>query len=133
MIQENAANCIAILVDRRTGREYNISRFATSLGRDQGSDFALSDDKTVSRHHATITFADGKFHILDLASKNGTKINGCRLSERTELVSGDEITIGLSQLIFVLLPNHCLESTKAGVKTETIRKPARNIIPALSY
>jgi pSer/pThr/pTyr-binding forkhead associated (FHA) protein len=54
------------------------------IGRDQAADVALSWDGTVSRSHATIVVTAGRAALVDLASRNGTFING-------ERVEADEV------------------------------------------
>lgn len=49
-----------------------------TVGRDPGNDIILRDPK-VSRHHAEIVFERGFFVMHDLASANGTYINGRRV------------------------------------------------------
>jgi uncharacterized ubiquitin-like protein YukD len=51
--------------------------------------------RTVSRRHATVEHRDG-YVVMDLASINGTFLNGKRLAPRmpAKLSSGDEILIG---------------------------------------
>ena len=49
-----------------------------TLGRDPGNDIILRDPK-VSRHHAEIVFERGFFVLHDLASANGTFVNGKRI------------------------------------------------------
>jgi len=49
-----------------------------TVGRDPGNDIILRDPK-VSRHHAEIVFERGFFVLHDLASANGTYINGKRI------------------------------------------------------
>jgi pSer/pThr/pTyr-binding forkhead associated (FHA) protein len=49
-----------------------------TIGRDPGNDIILRDPK-VSRHHAEIVFERGFFVLHDLASANGTYINGKRV------------------------------------------------------
>lgn len=49
-----------------------------TLGRDPGNDIILRDPK-VSRHHAEIAFERGFFVLHDLASANGTYVNGKRV------------------------------------------------------
>lgn len=46
-----------------------------TLGRDPGNDIILRDPK-VSRHHSEIVFERGFFVLHDLASANGTYVNG---------------------------------------------------------
>lgn len=49
-----------------------------TVGRDPGNDIILRDPK-VSRHHAEIVFERGFFVLHDLASANGTYVNGKRV------------------------------------------------------
>src|SRR5918993_5793549 len=49
-----------------------------TAGRDPGNDIILPDPK-VSRHHAEIVFERGFFVLHDLASANGTYVNGKRI------------------------------------------------------
>jgi pSer/pThr/pTyr-binding forkhead associated (FHA) protein len=49
-----------------------------TLGRDPGNDIILRDPK-VSRHHSEIVFERGFFVLHDLASANGTYVNGKRV------------------------------------------------------
>ncbi len=63
-----------------------------SLGRDPGNDVVL-DDPNVSRFHAEVIPVDGAFEIVDLGSRNGTRVEG-RLVQRGPLEVGSEIGIG---------------------------------------
>lgn len=63
------------------------------IGRLSSSDLPLSDG-TVSRLHARLFFWEGTFHIEDLGSRGGTKVNGARVENHTRLDPGDEIRIG---------------------------------------
>lgn len=49
-----------------------------TVGRDPGNDIILRDPK-VSRHHAEVVFERGFFVLHDLASANGTYVNGKRI------------------------------------------------------
>ena len=66
------------------------------IGRVSDVDLLLLDEK-VSRKHAKISTHGGKVAIEDLASKNGTFVNGERI-RTTELKEGDEIVIGTSKI-----------------------------------
>lgn len=50
-------------------------------------------DPSVSRRHAQITFRDGVWVIRDLASTNGTSVNGVRVG-RMALHIGDIVALG---------------------------------------
>ena len=56
-------------------------------------------DSNVSRRHAELTRNAAGWHIADLGSTNGTRVNGMRVSEQ-DLANGDAITMGLVTLTF---------------------------------
>jgi hypothetical protein len=62
------------------------------VGRHPACDVVL-DDPTVSRRHAELAFRAGTWILRDLASKNGTTVNGTQVG-RTTLRPGDLITLG---------------------------------------
>lgn len=66
-------------------------------GRDAGCSLVIDAD-TVSRRHARITVAAGSVIIEDLASTNGTQINGKRITVPTALEPGSELLLGTEVL-----------------------------------
>lgn len=69
------------------------------IGRDPNfCDIVLSDE-SVSRQHAKIRREGDEFFIYDLASTNGTFVNG-ELVIRAPLRDGDRISMGNTELIF---------------------------------
>ncbi len=68
------------------------------IGRSPSNDIVLKEPK-VSRKHAEIQYAAGKYIILDLESSNGTFVGGKKVSEHT-LQPNDEITIGNTKMVF---------------------------------
>jgi pSer/pThr/pTyr-binding forkhead associated (FHA) protein/S1-C subfamily serine protease len=62
------------------------------IGR-QDADLLL-DDPQVSRRHAVVRAIDGELEVEDLASANGTFVNGVRVDGPQRLGPGDEIAIG---------------------------------------
>jgi hypothetical protein len=75
------------------GASHALSR-ALILGRQKGVD-VLVDDIGASREHAKVFQQDGDYFVIDLNSRNGTKVNGQTVS-RHRLKHGDLITIGKS-------------------------------------
>ena len=74
-------------VDPRAGEQLVI-------GRDESCDLTLADEKA-SRRHAQLTVgADGIPVLEDLASTNGTYVDGRRISAPVALESGRSFTIG---------------------------------------
>ena len=63
-----------------------------TIGRSPDSDVAINDPR-VSRSHARIDFAGGRFVLEDLGSTNGTTLNGEPLSAPAALTDGDAISL----------------------------------------
>jgi len=76
------------------GSEYVLSKDCTSIGRALDSDVVV-DDRLASRRHARVDREHGQFVITDCGSRNGTFLNGQRISEPHVLRDGDELQIGL--------------------------------------
>jgi len=68
------------------------------IGREEDCDFAIDDDE-LSRRHAAISFRDdGRAELRDLESRNGTYVNGRRITAPVLLDGGEEIRIGKTVL-----------------------------------
>ena len=84
---------------RDQGKHFQLTNSVMRIGRDAANDIQLFDSEA-SRSHAEVRVADGKVReLVDLASSNGTRINGNRVKRQT-LVSGDRIEIGQTLLIY---------------------------------
>ena len=66
------------------------------IGRSPRQATFLVDDKTLSREHARLFGADGVLYIEDLATTNGTRVNGRQIPSRTPvpLTEGDALELG---------------------------------------
>ncbi len=69
------------------------------IGSKRGNDIVIPQPD-VSRAHAILDVTDGSFHITDLKSKNGTRING-QLVASAEAHCGDEIMLSSARLMIV--------------------------------
>jgi pSer/pThr/pTyr-binding forkhead associated (FHA) protein len=58
----------------------------------------------MSQRHLRIQFARGRFHVIDLDSTNGTRVNGVEVVE-AELVNGDRIQAGAHVLQILIERN----------------------------
>jgi tetratricopeptide (TPR) repeat protein len=67
--------------------------FPIVLGREGSSGLALRDG-SVSRLHARIDFADGKFVLSDFGSRNGTRLDGIAIGDAIVLGERGEIGLG---------------------------------------
>ncbi len=81
------------------GRDQVLGAAPCTVGRDPGADFTL-DDTLVSRRHFRVLQESGVYWVEDLGSTNGTLING-RRSQRVQLVDGDLILVGGTEVAFV--------------------------------
>src|ERR1700730_12002216 len=78
----------------RERQAVDIDRARITIGRVAENDLQLADDK-VSRHHAVIERQDGGRVVLhDLGSRNGTFVDGVRLSGSRVLVGGEQLRFG---------------------------------------
>ena len=80
-------------------REIALVRGAHLLGRAPDVTICV-DDSGVSRHHARITIGPQGAVLEDLASKNGTMLNGKPLQAPATLVDGSLIVLGATALKF---------------------------------
>jgi S1-C subfamily serine protease len=78
-------------------QEYDISPGGVTIGRGAENDLVLPGEQT-SRHHARVWETEGTVYIRDLGSKNGTLVNGRRISGDALLRAGDRIHIGRAVL-----------------------------------
>lgn len=83
----------------KEGRVYEIKTPFSLIGRKYGD--ILIEDEMVSKKHAQIDIiGDDIFYIKDLASTNGTYVNGNKISYY-KLKEGDKIKIGNTILKFL--------------------------------
>lgn len=94
---------VGVLVVARgpiAGSRYLLDEAVTTAGRHPDSNIFL-DDVTVSRRHAEVDRTPEGYVLRDVASLNGTYVNGERV-ERHDLRDGDVVQIGLYRLTFLL-------------------------------
>jgi hypothetical protein len=83
-----------------------------TIGRSPDNDVVVHDSYVSRRHGAILVHAGNFCELHDTASKNGTFLNGRKISGPTRLNTGDEIRMCDRQLVFVAkneppeLPNH---------------------------
>jgi hypothetical protein len=92
-----ASSTYQLVVDNGTISEaHTISQTQLYLGRDDKGNNIILMDHLVSRNHARINYTNRHFYITDLASSNGTKVNGhfIKKPDYPITVDKDIITIG---------------------------------------
>jgi DNA-binding winged helix-turn-helix (wHTH) protein len=71
----------------------------TVIGRDPTTGICI-DSLKVSRHHARIVVTGERARVEDLDSKNGTEVNGRRISGAADLADGDRIGVAHEVVVF---------------------------------
>jgi pSer/pThr/pTyr-binding forkhead associated (FHA) protein len=88
-------------VSKPSGRELiPLSGQRVTLGKAATNEVSLAHDETVSRLHAVLENLGFAWSIRDMGSRNGTYLNGEKITAERVLRSGDEVRVGKSRLIF---------------------------------
>lgn len=91
---------LTLVMDRKPVRVFDVNSSVVNIGRAKEMQLMI-DDTSVSRRQAQIRFgAAGGWTIEDLASINGTFLNGQRLTSVQPLKRGDEVSFGKFSLFF---------------------------------
>jgi pSer/pThr/pTyr-binding forkhead associated (FHA) protein len=98
------------------GAQFPVERPVIHIGRSAENDVRLADD-SVSGAHATLVRRGAVWHLIDLASTNGTFVDGKR-------IDGEEIIQGSAEIRFggVTVMFRPGRSTETGPHTETMRE-----------
>jgi DNA-binding CsgD family transcriptional regulator len=95
--------------DMRIQSLEGLSRIA--IGRTEDNDLTLGWDPEVSRTHAQLELVGGGWTLVDEGlSRNGSFVNGERVTGRRRLDDGDSLRLGHCSLLF-RAPPHPAEST----------------------
>lgn len=81
-------------------REWNPKDFPCFIGRNSFVAQIAVPDSCASRIHARLYIESGILTITDEGATNGTIVNGERISVPTQLLSGDQVTIGETIMCF---------------------------------
>lgn len=77
----------------RRGETFAVADEVT-VGRAGGCTLVLADDTFVSQVHGRVFRRDGDTLVEDLGSKNGTFVNGTRITAPTKVRKGDRVQFG---------------------------------------
>lgn len=90
----------SILVIQGTDKDraFDLYDSENFLGRQNGA--VKLSDATVSRRHAKLTPANGRWVLEDLGSANGTYLNGVKVTKPAEVKRGDQIRCGSTLMVF---------------------------------
>ncbi|HEU5056197.1 MAG TPA: GGDEF domain-containing protein, partial [Kofleriaceae bacterium] len=88
---------IIVLAGQNVGEMYKVASEQITLGRGGGADVRLVDEG-ISRFHCRIKIDGDDLYVEDLQSRNGTFLNGERISRR-KLEDGDKIQLGRTTVL----------------------------------
>jgi hypothetical protein len=89
---------LEVVAGADAGRRIPFGVGSVVIGRDLLGGLEFSDDPLMSHRHAAITIsADGSGTVADLASTNGTFVNGRRVVGSARVVPGDVISLGRTE------------------------------------
>jgi diguanylate cyclase (GGDEF)-like protein len=97
-IGERDKACLIVLRGANVGEMYKLSKHESIVGRGQNVDVEILDDGA-SRRHAQIKMTDEGPIIEDLGSRNGTYVNGERISMPVTLHEGDKIQLSSQTIL----------------------------------
>jgi pSer/pThr/pTyr-binding forkhead associated (FHA) protein len=106
-------------------QEFPLEKAAMVIGRTDDNDIVLNH-RSISRHHAKIVRENDHFHVVDLQSANGVRVNGEEYG-KVELRKGDQIDFGHVRVIFVP-PGQDIDVSNKIVNLDKDRSPALAII-----
>lgn len=112
---------LTIISGNNVGKALVIESFPITLGRSSKNDFSIADE-ILSRHHCSIDERNNELWITDLASANGTAVNG-KFIDEVKLNVGDIIQIGDTS---IKLTNANENATVSG---NAIQKEIPTIVP----
>jgi len=80
------------------GRMFKLDRSEVVMGRSSEAQFQVEDDGISRKHAKVVALGDGRFQLVDLASTNGTYLNGLKVNA-APLYDGDKIQIGSNTVL----------------------------------
>lgn len=99
--EENNRKCV-VLKNLQTGKIYSfIVRHNFVVGRvpDRCDLQITTDDRYMSGRHLRFINEEGVISIEDLHTKNGTRLNGREVTEKTRISKGDILRMGHSEFV----------------------------------
>jgi len=84
---------LKVLEGAKTGAKIAVKKAEFIIGRSQACHLCAASS-AISRQHCAILRQENRVSVKDMGSRNGTLVNGEKITEEIELTSGDEISVG---------------------------------------
>jgi len=117
-----------LLITTPTGEQYVplVGGSNWSIGRADRNSIVLAD-RWVSRNHAMIQRLDtGEYYFIDFGSRNGSFLQGRRVSIPVQLRDGDQLVLGETKMVFHV--RHSLEPTTVPPVTQAASEGATDVL-----
>jgi len=125
----------AALVELATGVQTSLHNAEIRIGRSRENDIVLQGDLTASRKQARITRVGDCYFLEDLASTNGTLLNGKQIHSRALLNNDDVLDLGRRKYVFSAVqaavdeePTINLDSAGQGMKMVSLVQSAQRMV-----
>src|SRR5262249_7867100 len=104
------------------------------LGRHADCDISdvFADNPGVSRFHAQLECVGGRYSVEDKGSRNGTYLNGQRLTGRAPVRSGDRLGIAGVELTFIEEADAAIAAAAPALGNVSFTEPAASPMPLSS-
>lgn len=118
---------ILVTVGPLQGRRFAVTERGLRLGRSSTCEIAMPDP-ALSRNHCLFELRDGDLWVTDLASANGTIVNGVALgADSRRLAAGDVVSVGDSSLVIVDAGEPAPQTPPPGAAAGTADAPALDL------
>jgi two-component system cell cycle response regulator len=114
--------CVTVLSGTSTGQVFKLSRSANVIGRGPDAQIRILDDG-ISRQHATIRVEGDSVVVEDLTSRNGTYLNGQRVTTPVPLKEGDKVQVGRTTVLRFAYHDELDESFHENLLSSALRDP----------
>jgi DNA-binding transcriptional ArsR family regulator len=102
-----------------------------TIGQAPTNDVPIPFDRTVSRVHAVVERIASRWCVRDLASRNGTFVNGERIWNERPLRRGDEIRVGSVRLVARIDETDHSDETAAPAPGPSVTRREHEVLVAL--
>ena len=102
-----------------------------TIGSHDSNEVVLAADRTVSRLHAVLEAFPAGWSLRDMGSRNGTFVNGQKLSGERVLAPGDEVRIGRTRVVLRGGGHREHTATEAAQPPPPLTRRERDVLVAL--
>jgi diguanylate cyclase (GGDEF)-like protein len=118
----SARACLTVITGTAAGQMFKVLRGDAIIGRSPTAAIRIIDDG-VSRNHARLRHDSSGLYLDDMDSRNGTYINGTKISGATKLTEGDKIQVGRTTVLRFQYHDELDESFHENLVSNALRDP----------